>query len=183
MLTEALHAAAAGHVARLPALAAAARGRRRTGYPAREGHSDPFIAEAGPLQGDPLAAIDALRHDARLRPCATITDRSEADAYVRQALSDFQGLLAELGRYLEQALRPLEPLIGLGPFTPSSRRRATNWTIWRPAAFRSMRWRIANTAGGSGALLKRCLPGVPRLGKKSTRALHRQSRLLRRHVP
>ena len=48
---------------------------------------------------------------------------------------------------------------------------------------RSLRWRTANTAVGSGLLHKRRLPSALRFGKEPNRALHRQPRLLRRHDP
>ena len=130
VLTDALRAAAhPDNTARLHVFAAAARElfrhtsktlapdprggvrRRRAACPACDRLSHPFIAEAGALHGDLLAAIDKLRNDARLRPHVTITDRAAASRFLSEVLSALQGLYALFGSYLEHALQPLEPLV------------------------------------------------------------------------
>ena len=128
VLTDALRTAAhPDNPARLHVFAAAARNlfkhvsqtlapnpncrsRGHPGHPARHGSADPFNVDA--LHGDLLAAIDALRNTARIRPHVTIAARAEAGRCVAEALSALQELYALFGDYLEQALQPLEPLIG-----------------------------------------------------------------------
>lgn len=85
------------------------RVRRRTAYPARCHSAGPFIADA--LHGDLLAAIHALRNDARHRPHVTVSDRTAADRFLADtdATSVLQGLYDLFGSYLEQALQPIEP--------------------------------------------------------------------------
>ena len=124
VLTNALRAAAdEGYPVRIHAFAAAARDlfqhtcETLTPCPAHHGLSKRITAETDTPHGDllssskGLAAIDALRHAARLRPRVTVTDRA-ATRLVNEALSALQELYALFGAYLEQALQPLEPLIG-----------------------------------------------------------------------
>ena len=124
VLTNALHAAADECCpVRIHAFATAARDlfqhtcETLTPCPAHHGLSRRISAETGAPHGDllssskGLAAIDHLRNDARLRPRITVTDRA-ATRLVNEALSALQELYALFGDYLEQALQPLEPLIG-----------------------------------------------------------------------
>ena len=124
LLTDALRAAARpDNPVRLQVFAPAARDLFRhtcetlTPCPAHHGLSKRISTETGAPHGDllssskGLAAIDHLRNDARLRPRVTVTDRA-ATRLVNEALSALQELYALFGDYLEQALQPLEPLIG-----------------------------------------------------------------------
>lgn len=101
----------------LPVFAAAARdlfrhaSRTLAPHPAVQGPGNPFIAEAGPLYGDLLAAIQVLRKGARLRPRVTVTDRAQTNRLMNETLSALQELNALHGSYLEQALHPLQPHI------------------------------------------------------------------------
>ena len=128
VLTDALRDAAdAGHPVRIHAFAAAARElfrhtsqtlARRTGYATWDGLSDDFMAEAdagaGLWRDELLAAIDELSKAAHIRPRVIVTDRAEADRFVREALSALRGLFVSIGRYLEQVLQALDPPMGHG---------------------------------------------------------------------
>ena len=134
VLAQALPVAAGeGHPVRIHAFAAAARELfrhtsqtlaphagghgcgRRARHPARDGPPDALISEASadlePLHEELLAAMDELRKDGHLRPRVIVTEGTEAEHFVTEALSALQGLFALLGSYLEEALQPLEPHI------------------------------------------------------------------------
>ena len=89
--------------------------RRRARYPARDGPPDALISEASAgtesLHDELLTAIDELSKDSHLRPRVIVTEGTEAEHFVTEALSALQGLFALLGSYLEEALQPLEPHI------------------------------------------------------------------------
>ena len=113
LLTNALDTAARPHnPARLPVFAATARDLFRhasktlTPHPAGHGLAAPFGPAANALHADLLAAVDALRHAARLRPRVPVTDR-----LLPEALSALQELYALFFSYLEHALQPLAPLV------------------------------------------------------------------------
>ena len=131
LLTGALRAAIdEACPARLPAFAAAARDlfrhasqtlaarhrdRARRGcsrHPTRDGLPDNVIPEPGPLHDELLAAIDALRNHARLRPRVTVVEGAEADRSLQEALSALQSLFDAIGDYLEQVLQPLATHVG-----------------------------------------------------------------------
>ena len=138
LLTSALRAAIdEACPARLPAFAAAARDllssskgpraakalvarhkdrahRRCSRHPTRSGLPDPFVPEPdpGPLHDELLAAIEALRNHARLRPRVTVVEGADADRSLQEALSALRSLFDAIGDYLEQVLQPLAPRIG-----------------------------------------------------------------------
>ena len=120
LLTHALRTAAQpDNPARLRLFAAAARdlfrhtAKTMPPHPAGHGLAGPSITEADALHGELLAVTCALREACRLRPRLTVTDRGAARRCVAEALSALHGLQASFGCYLEQALQPLEPLVGL----------------------------------------------------------------------
>ena len=126
VLAEALRAAAdEGRPVRLNVFAAAACKlfqhtlqtlALRAGYATWAGLSDGLMAEAGtgagPWRDELLAAIDELSEAAHARPRAIVTERAEADRFVREALSALQGIFASVGRYLEQVLQALDTPMG-----------------------------------------------------------------------
>ena len=128
VLTGALRAAAdEGRPICLNVFAAAARElfrhtlqtlARRAGYATWVGLSDDFMAEAdagaGLWRDELLAAIDELSKTAHVRPGVIVTERAEADRFVREALSALQGICTSVGRYLEQVLQALDTPMGRG---------------------------------------------------------------------
>ena len=128
VLTGMLHAAVdEGHPIRIHVFAAAARElfrhtlhglARRAGYATWAAMPDDLMAEAdagvGHWQDDLLTAIDELSKATHIRPRVIVTDRAEADRFVREALSALQGIFTSVGRYLEQVLQALDPLMGRG---------------------------------------------------------------------
>ena len=128
VLTDALRAAAdEGNPIRLNVFAAAAcklfqhtlHGlARRAGYATWAAMPDDLMAEAGigaePWCDELLAAIDELNKAAHARPGVIVTEYIVADRFVREALSALQGIFTSVGRYLEQVLQALDPLMGRG---------------------------------------------------------------------
>ena len=128
VLTGALRAAAdEGRPICLNVFAAAARElfrhtlqtlARRAEYATWVGMPDDLIAEADagprPRRDELLAVIDELSKTAHVRPGVIVTERAEADRFVREALSALQGICTSVGRYLEQVLQALDTPMGRG---------------------------------------------------------------------
>lgn len=85
--------------------------RQRAKYATQGGLSDEFIAEAGVdiehLHGDAIAAITQLNRYTHVRPGVTVTQSTDIECFVQEALSALQGLFTSFEMCREEVLQAI----------------------------------------------------------------------------